>query len=185
MAINKCKHGHFFDDSKFSVCPVCQSNREMDDDNLTVQSGAFDFNIEHEIKTEFFDENTKDNQNTIPLFMLENEFNPVTGWLISIENENKGKSFELHDGRNFIGRSLSMDVVLTADNTISRKNHFSIIYDNKSNEFFALPGEGSVFVNEMLLCNPTTIEENDILSLGSYKFIFVPYCKEGRTWNEK
>lgn len=184
MAIVKCKKGHFYDNLKHSSCPACIDESSMNDEP-TVASGLFDFNFEGESQTERFDENIDAEQNTIPLYMLENESNPVTGWLVSISGNTKGKSYEIYDGRNFIGRNMSMDIVFDSDKTVSGENHFSIVFDKKNNTFYVLPGNAFVSVNENAVSSPCLISENDIISFGNNKLVFIPYCKEGRNWNEK
>lgn len=184
MAIVKCKKGHFYDNLKHSSCPACIDESSMNEET-TVASGLFDFNFESESQTERFDENIDAEQNTIPLYMLENESNPVTGWLVSISGNTKGKSYEIYDGRNFIGRNMSMDIVFDSDKTVSRENHFSIVFDKKNNTFYVLPGNAFVSVNENAVSSPCLISENDIISFGNNKLVFIPYCKEGRNWNEK
>lgn len=185
MAIVKCKYGHFYDNIKHKECPVCNNNNYADNDDPTMASGLFDFKGNNDLKTEVLDQNIADEQNTIPLYVLDNENNPVVGWLISVSGETKGKSYEIHNGRNFVGRSMAMDIVFSSDKSISRDKHFSIIFDEKTNEFFVVSGISSVFVNGTRVSVPCKICENDYISAGESNFIFVPFCKEGRNWNEK
>ena len=53
---------------------------------------------------------------------------PVTGWLVCINGDEKGNDYRLHAGKNFVGRSQAMDVVLTDDKSISREKHCSVLY---------------------------------------------------------
>lgn len=184
MAIVKCKKGHFYDNLKFSNCPVC-ADKSIVDDEATIASGLFDFNFDGESKTENFDENNDTQQQTIPLYMLENDSNPVTGWLVSITGINRGKSYQIYDGRNFVGRNASMDIIFDSEKMVSRENHFSIVFDKRNNTFYVLPGNAPVSVNNKLVSSPCLISEDDVISFANNELVFIPYCKKGRNWNEK
>ncbi len=109
----------------------------------------------------------------------------VTGWLVGLNGEETGKDFRLHTGKNFIGRSINMDVVLTEDKKVSRDKHCSITYDPKGNKFYVNPEQGNVvYLNKKLVENVVEIQEGDILSLGDTDLAFIPYCKEERKWEK-
>lgn len=187
MSIVKCQHGHFYDNVKHKECPVCKNDNYTNNDNPTISSNLFGFNgnANADAQTEAIDKNVDDDQMTIPLYVIDNEYNPVVGWIISLTGAFKGKSFEIHNGRNFVGSSMSMDIVLTSDISIASENHFSIIFDNKTNRFYVMSGVSSVFINGKRVTEPCEIFENDLISIGESNYIFVPYCKEGRNWNDK
>ena len=54
-----------------------------------------------------------------------------------------------------------MDVAIPDDLLISRNNHLSLTYDQKSNRFFIKNESGSVTVNGNLIEKATEIFEND------------------------
>lgn len=68
---------------------------------------------------------------------------PVVGWLVCVKGEEKGKSFNLRNGRNKIGRSELMDVKLLRETTVSRTVQASIIYDSKERVFSIVPGRAT------------------------------------------
>lgn len=78
-----------------------------------------------------------------------------------------------------------MDIRLTDDAYISRDNHFSIVYDPKTNIFSFVPGGGETHINNMVVNSVQQLCEDDVLEAGQTKYLFVPYCKEGRTWDEE
>ena len=57
---------------------------------------------------------------------------PVVGWLVCIRGAYRGESFRLKSGRNFIGRAANMDIVLGADQSVSRLRHAAVVYDPRS-----------------------------------------------------
>ncbi|MBQ8828279.1 MAG: FHA domain-containing protein [Clostridia bacterium] len=94
----------------------------------------------------------------------------------------KGKSYPVYSGRNFAGRSIDMDIVLSDDSVISRENHFSIVYDPKSITFYLVAGEGRTYLNGEHVQAGTEITDGDEISVGESRYIFTPFCKKGRVW---
>ena len=68
---------------------------------------------------------------------------PVVGWLVCVIGEYVGECFNLKAGQNFIGRSLSMDVALINEKSVSREFHAGIIFDPNAKQFFAVPGKST------------------------------------------
>lgn len=98
----------------------------------------------------------------------------------------RGQDYRLHVGKNFIGRSPSMDVVLTDDKAISRKKHCSVIYEPKESTFYVAPEEGNpVYLNDQLLKTIERLKEGDKIMVGDTSLIFVPFNREGRKWEEE
>ena len=140
----------------------------------------FDFGME--------DIDIDDSDKTIALgfFGVSEEIQPVTGWLVCTRGEEKGKDYRLHSGKNFIGRSAKMDVVLLKDNQIAREKHASIVYDPKGHGFYISPEEANlVYHNDQLLAKVQELKENDKIRVGETELVFVPYCKEERRWQEE
>ena len=168
MAIVKCNKGHYYDDSKYNSCPMCDRKRSSNDiDEKTVAYFA----------------PKADDERTISINFKKTNCDPVVGWLVCIDGPEKGRDFRLHSGRNFIGRDLSNDIYLPSDNSISRKNEGYLVYDPKSNSFLIMNGEGaSIFLNDKLLSAPHKLENYDVISIGKYKFDFISYCREDKKW---
>ncbi len=108
----------------------------------------------------------------------------VVGWLVCTEGVNKGTDYRLHQGRNFIGRSVEMDVCLFGDNTVSRSSHAVVVYDPRGNVYMAQPGDSKelLYVNDALVLTPIALKAMDILSVGETKLMFVPLCGESFHW---
>lgn len=197
MAIIKCAVcNRFYDDITDQTCPYCSNkfvfdlSDEVDRNSKTV---ALDTNeleeigktpSQNDVKTQAYLDDVEENDKTIGIFFQEEDYNPITAWLVCIEGTVKGKSYEVHMNRNFLGRDKLMDISIPDDLQISRKNHLSITYDNKSNAFFAKGEEGLLYINSKPCDKATMLNENDILSFGESKYIFVPYCNEERNWNK-
>lgn len=178
------------DDKTVSFIDVAEDMQGLDQQIAGSLSGGnsgsgdvvddFDFGME--------DIDIDDSDKTIALgfFGVSEEIQPVTGWLVCTRGEEKGKDYRLHSGKNFIGRSAKMDVVLLKDNQIAREKHASIVYDPKGHGFYISPEEANlVYHNDQLLAKVRELKENDKIRVGETELVFVPYCKEERRWQEE
>lgn len=113
-------------------------------------------------------------------------FNPVVGWLVVKNGEEKGRSKTLTGGKNFIGRDSSMDVVLSGDKSISRIRHAIVTYEPNSRQFFAMPGESHelFYVNKEVVLNNIVLNPYDVITVGKTELVFVPFCGENFIWDE-
>lgn len=109
---------------------------------------------------------------------------PVVGWLVCIEGEYKGESFKLKSGRNFIGRAANMDVVLSADHSVSRFKHASVIYEPRGRQFIVATGESRelCYLNDEVVLSNMRMHAYDVLNLGNTSLMLIPCCSERFTW---
>ncbi|MCL1834984.1 MAG: FHA domain-containing protein [Oscillospiraceae bacterium] len=188
MAIKKCPNGHYFDDLKYPACPHCEGNAaatpvSKGEDPKTVAmrepqiSGTKPQERSRRITT-----GAKDDV-TVGIFTSKMQADPVVGWLVGQSGSERGRDYRLHTGRNFIGRSIKMDVALADDEEISRENHCSILYDPANAAYYIAQGEGTnTYLNGTLLTGASKLAEGDTIRLGNAEMVFIPYCKEDRKW---
>lgn len=195
----RCPRGHWYDDSLPS-CPICgiglsvtarqamgsrMTGGAATDDDVTVAVGADDDvtvaigGADDDITIAGLE---TDDEVTVSYFSTLEHGKPVVGWLVCTVGNERGRDYRLHAAKNFVGRSAHMDLAVFDDPRIVRDRHFSIIYDPKGNEFYAMPGEGAVSVNGEPLTDAKKMQDGDILAFGGSEFVFVPFCREGRTW---
>lgn len=166
MSLVRCPNGHLFSARRYgNTCPYChmETNRR-DEKELSEAPEDFDISME----------------------LLEEEIEPVCGWLVCVTGVKQGKSYGLRSGKNFVGRSDEMDVQILGDNLISRKNHTIIVYDEKKKSFVILPGDsaGIVYLNGEAVYTPADIKAYDAVEMGASKFLFVPFCGEFFGWDD-
>ena len=195
MAVVQCKNKHYYDNEKYTECPHCSrlgvsdgSGSPVDvSENKTVAKFTHrqdDDGVDlHTMSLKNYSKQTDNDQKTVAMYFKEHNINPIAGWMVCTKGENKGRSFEIHIGKNFVGRSMRMDIHIN-DNQISRENHFSIIYDPKSRDFFVLQGNGITYYNGEVLSDAEQLREGDTIEAGASAYLFVPYCKEGRDWDD-
>ena len=109
----------------------------------------------------------------------------MTGWLVCISGREAGKDYRLHAGKNFIGRSLTMDVPIVGDKSVARNKHCSVVYEPKDNTFFIAGESGNVvYLNDKTVENFAELGPDDVLRIGETELVMVPYCKEDRRWEK-
>lgn len=206
--ITRCHNGHWYDTSMNKVCPHCKQESEklgirldddIEEDDKTVSIMEADLSLGEELGmiigntlnqstpglTESFSDSDNDKTISFGFFGL-TKVQPVTGWLICINGGERGKDYRLHAGKNFVGRSTSMDVVLVDDKTISRDKHCSVAYDPKGNSFYiASEGGNTIYLDDKLVDSPMRLQEGNRITIGETELIFIPFCREGRTWESE
>lgn len=114
-------------------------------------------------------------------------FRPVVGWLVCIEGPNRGVSYPIHPGYNYIGRTPDRDIYIPNDATISAKQAW-IAYDKSedglSDTFAFGPSEGTntCRVNGKAQYSAVDLSPYDSIKLGNSKFLFVPFCSDKFRW---
>ena len=210
----KCNNGHWYDSNVDLVCLHCKrengklamrlDDKEEDDKTVSfidvaediqgldqqiagsLSGGSSDAVDDFDFGMEDIDIDDSDKTIALGFFGVSEEIQPVTGWLVCTRGEEKGKDYRLHSGKNFIGRSAKMDVVLLKDNQIAREKHASIVYDPKGHGFYISPEDANlVYHNDQLLAKVQELKENDKIRVGETELVFVPYCKEERRWQEE
>jgi len=121
-----------------------------------------------------------------PVEILQEEEEPVCGWLVCIEGARVGKDYKIHNGKNFVGRGDGMDIQIIGDNEINRKNHTIIVYDSRKLNTVILPGDsaGLAYLNEEPVYVPTELKPYDVIILGKSRFLFVPLCGTSFSWDD-
>ena len=188
MAIVQCPNNHYYDDKKNSTCPYCEKMNQAQtsevglNEQLTsyMDPSGMDDNAQ---LTEGYGEAVSEFEKTIGIFIDESQNLLTVAWMVCIEGPEKGKSYVIHSGRNFAGRSQNMDIVLSDDDTISREKHFSVVYDPKSIAFYLVSGSGHTYVNGEAVSAEKSLLDGDVIQVGQCKYVFVPFCKEGREWD--
>ena len=135
---------------------------------------------------EFADAKSDDDKTISFGFFGMNAVQPVTGWLVCMTGDERGKDYRLHMGKNFVGRSPSMDVVLVDDKKISREKHCSVIYEPKRNIFYvSAEGGNLVYLNNELLETSKELHEDDRITIGDTTLTFIPFSRGERKWEEE
>jgi hypothetical protein len=98
----------------------------------------------------------------------------IVGLLFSYDTQPAGQIFNIHEGRNLIGREASNDICIAGDSQVSSKH--SIIQYLAADGKFRIKDELSsngTFVNENLKTEVYELSTFDIIRVGSTKLIFI------------
>ena len=191
MNLQKCGNGHFYDADKFQTCPHCQ---QLSDDQKTVgmtmpneQSPVTPTMPQQPLG--YTGRNVpNDDQKTVGIFQHGISGNkgtqPVVGWLVGIEGECIGQSFQLREGKNFVGRGEDMDVVIRGDMAVARKRHACVIFEPRAGIFYAQPGESHelFYLNDNVVLNSEILKSHDVITLGETSLMFIPLCGPDFSW---
>lgn len=111
---------------------------------------------------------------------------PVVGWLVCTRGVYRGESFTLKAGRNFIGRSLDMDVCLQEDDSIAEVKQAAIIYEPRSRQFIFMPGDVHelCYINNKVALSSASIGAYDALEMGNTSLLLIPCCGEKFNWED-
>lgn len=112
--------------------------------------------------------------------------NPVVGWLVCTTGTHIGEDFRLTAGNNTIGRSGTMDVCLSGENTVSRGKHAVVVYEPEENVFLTTPGDVKElsYLNGKVVLTPQVLKRGDRIKLGEVELMFIPCCGENFTWRK-
>lgn len=110
---------------------------------------------------------------------------PVVGWLVAMTGPNRGTDYTLVAGKNTIGRSSMMDVVIVGDQQVSRDKHTTIMFDPMSRSFYLLANEsnGMVYYNGEILLENKKLQDHDEIKIGGTVLVFVPFCNDRFMWD--
>ena len=110
---------------------------------------------------------------------------PAVGWLVCTGGSCLGRDFRVYAGRNSLGRGENNSIRLE-DNSVSRETQVFLVFDPRTNRFFAAPGSstGLCYLNGGMVLSQVEVKKNDVLELGSCKLMLIPCCDEHFNWNQ-
>jgi len=112
------------------------------------------------------------------------EEKPIYAWLVCIEGKRQGRSYNITEGKNYIGSHDTMSIQVLGDEEIRDKKHAVIAYDERNLRGTLLGEESMGFVrlNEAATYTSKDLKEGDILEIGKSKFFYFDFAKEYHQW---
>lgn len=101
----------------------------------------------------------------------------LVGFLVTYNRNPLGKSYNIYEGKNYVGRDPKCDIAVPEDNQMSGR-HMSILYRNVDNKFKFRDEQSSngTFINKELT-DEGELQNYDIIRLGGTVFIFIAIPK--------
>jgi FHA domain containing protein len=132
-----------------------------------------------------FEEKYKDKR-FLKRLSLEEEF-PICAWLVCIEGVRQGCSYNIIEGKNYIGRNDTMTIQILGDDDIRDNRHAVIAFDMRVLKGTLLGEEcmGFVRLNETAVYTSIELKDGDILEIGMGKFMYIDYAGNHYGWEEK
>lgn len=167
MKLTKCASGHFYDADKYPECPYC--NTDLQTDSSIVRSGTAEETTANPAPEK------------IP---AADPAGPVTGWLVVLDGEAKGRDLRLGMGRTFLGLDAnSAPVTLSADAPLGLRQAV-LVYDGEARTYTLLPGSSQelCYLEGAALLEPQELAGEEILRMGTASLKFVPFCGPDFSW---
>ncbi len=168
MALAHCSMGHYYDSSRYDVCPYCLTNAKKSD------AGAAE---KDDVTTDYRPENDADGV-TIGYRIFEHDVlaKPTVGWLVCVKGDQCGRDWRLHEGRNDIAASMDAEVNL-GDSMAKGERWGSVVYDGKHEQFLLIPGNTSlIYHNGLLLAQPVQLADGDEIGVEENILCFQKFC---------
>ena len=199
MAVIRCGNGHYYDDEKFTKCPHCGIFADINTDvkaynkgdgqntvSYTNAGSSLRQELEKTIAMKDLVETAGDDEKTIGYYSKSRGNDYVTGWLVCMKGPERGRDYRLSHGFNWIGRDYTMDVCIVDDQSISRKKHCAVVYDDRGEKFSLVPAGGNlVYMGNAAVTGPVEIKTGDVIEIGKSSFEFVAFCRGEHKWEKE
>ena len=109
----------------------------------------------------------------------------VVGWLIGLNGAARGEAYSVRIGRNVIGRDRRSDIAIDDDQASS--HHADLVFRPEERRFILMDHNSTngTYVNDAEIEPRRDLATNDIIRIGSHRFLFMPLCKEDFFWDEE
>ena len=206
MAVIKCEScNKYYNDSVFDSCPYpptdgssesetfdFEETTNIEDTTLVTQEtsdlgklASMDDESTSGIEIDLDDD--PDDQVTVAMVKKDSGLDPVCGWFVCVEGEDKGRDYRIKTERNFIGRGTNMDIMISGDDSISRENHASITFNPRNIKFTIATGEGRglIYLNGDVIETSSEVKAYDELEIGNTKLVFIPFITKKFSWEKE
>jgi len=116
------------------------------------------------------------------------EIDPVAGWIVVVKGPGRGGFRPVFVGMNSVGRGADQRIRLDfGDETISRKEHAFITYDDETRTFYLQHGGKAnlVRIAGKPVLQPMELKPFDMFSIGHTVLRFIANCGPGFCWSSE
>lgn len=195
MADKRCENGHFIDES-WDLCPYCPAESAESDIPIVRPTRAPEVPRRPtavpppagRAETPSQIAVAPPMERTVAAQKLDSSAAPkryVVGWLVGLNGTARGESYPVRIGRNILGRDRRSDVVINDDQASS--HHADLVFRPEERRFILMDHNSTngTYVNDAEIEPRRDLATNDIIRIGSHRFLFMPLCKEDFFWDEE
>ena len=196
MADKRCENGHFIDES-WDLCPYCPGeNAESDIPIVRPTRGPEAPRRPTAVPPpppvsqlrEVPAVQAPPMERTMAAQKIDPSAAPkryVVGWLVGLNGTARGESYPVRIGRNILGRDRRSDVVINDDQASS--HHADLVFRPEERRFILMDHNSTngTYVNDAEIEPRRDLALNDVIRIGSHRFLFMPLCKEDFFWDEE
>jgi hypothetical protein len=109
----------------------------------------------------------------------------VVGWLVGLSGSVRGESFPVRMGRNVLGRDHRSDISINDDQASS--HHADLVFRPDERRFILMDHNSTngTFVNDSEIEPRRDLQRDDVIRIGSHRFLFMPLCQNGTYWDDE
>ena len=190
MTIKRCPNGHFYDPDANISCPWCavptddyERTRRINPAAVPMEGNAGS-TVKLSPRNAPSSGSSIDEGYTVAVVKRKTGIDPVVGWLVCIKGPDRGRDYRIRSEKNSVGRSDSMDICISGDDTISRNDHAFVVYDPRKKTFRIQAGlsRGLIYLNGKEVIASELLATYDIISIGQSELLFIPLCGERFQW---
>lgn len=106
------------------------------------------------------------------------------GWLIRLDEPERGREYRILAGYNFLGSDAAADICISGDPGISPQRAAVLGYDAQMSLFSFGPcgGHLPVRVNGTMILDAVILNAYDVLTVGDTRLLFLPLCGKQFNW---
>ncbi len=198
MADKRCENGHFIDEN-WDICPYCPQDAS-DPDLPLVHPRAGEGGGDHgrprvattaaplaSIVSPQVAAPAPPMERTMAVARLESPAarRYVVGWLVGLSGDTRGESYPIRIGRNVIGRDRRSDIVINDDQAST--HHADLVFRPEERRFILMDHNSTngTYVNETEIEPRRDLNGEDVVRIGSHRFVFIPLCHDGFHWDDE
>jgi hypothetical protein len=192
VADKRCENGHFIDES-WDICPYCPPLKEAAEIPV-IRPSRFEVPRTGDFVQAASERRAGPAPAVVPLdrTVAVNKLEPqtpprryVVGWLVALGGAARGESFPVRMGRNVLGRDQRSDISINDDQAST--HHADLVFRPDERRFILMDHNSTngTYVNDTEIEPRRDLQRDDVIRIGSHRFLFVPLCQNGLYWDDE
>ena len=192
MADKRCDNGHFIDES-WDICPYCPAQKQSAEIPV-IRPSRFEIPRTGDYPLPAAERAASvaapavapiDRTVTVNKLDQAQPKRYVVGWLVGLNGSARGESFPVRMGRNVLGRDHRSDISINDDQASS--HHADLVFRPDERRFILMDHNSTngTYVNDTEIEPRRDLQRDDVIRIGSHRFLFMPLCQNGFYWDDE